>query len=117
MQALGEGEYPLAHGQVRQDMLGEVGGDLRHAPGVAGGAGPTALAGEGDQALMAAVVAPGAGEPVRENAAMEVGPEVPLDPGGDAVTQRVALSGPGQEGLEAMLDAPSGAHRLRSAPP
>jgi hypothetical protein len=55
-EAFGNGEDPLAHGQVRQDVVGEVGGQLGHGPGVAGGADPPALEGEGDQALLAAVV-------------------------------------------------------------
>ena len=48
---LRQGEYPLADGQRRQDVVGEVGGHLHHAAGVAGGADAAALAGEGDGAL------------------------------------------------------------------
>jgi hypothetical protein len=85
-------------------VVGEVGGQLRHTPGVARGTDPAALAGEGDQALMTAVAAPGAGEPVGEDAATEVCPEVPLDPGGDAVAEGIGCLGLGEEGLEVMLD-------------
>ena len=49
--AFGHGEHPLADGQWGQDVVGEVGGDLHHAAGVAGGADAAALAGEGDEAL------------------------------------------------------------------
>ena len=44
-------------------MNRQVGGDLGHAAGVARGADPWALAGEGEEALMAAVPAPDPGEP------------------------------------------------------
>jgi hypothetical protein len=94
----------LTHGQVWQDVVGEVGCDLGHAPGVTRGADPPALAGEGDQALMTAVVAAGAGEPVCEDAAAEVGAEILLDPRWDAVAQGIGLHGPGEEGLEVVLD-------------
>jgi hypothetical protein len=103
-QALGEGQHPLANGEVGQDGIGEVGGEIGHAPGVAGGADPAALAGEGDEALVATVLAAGAGEAVGEDAATEVGEEVLLDPPGHAVAQRVGLGGPGEEGLEVVLD-------------
>ena len=103
-QALGQGQHPLAHGQVGQDVVGEVGGHLRHTPGVARGADAAALAGEGDQAIMAAFVTTGSGEPVREDAAAEVGPEVLLDPGRDAVAQGIRLGGLRDEGLEVVLD-------------
>jgi hypothetical protein len=48
---LRQGEHPLADGQRRQDVVGEVGGHLDHAAGIAGGADAAALAGEGDEAL------------------------------------------------------------------
>ncbi|CAN5822684.1 hypothetical protein BH23GEM6_BH23GEM6_26630 [soil metagenome] len=70
-------EHPLADGQRRQDMVGEVDGHLHHAARVAGGTGAAALAGEGHQPLG---VAADAGEAVGEDAAAEVGAEVVLDP-------------------------------------
>ena len=36
-------EDPLAHGQVRQEVVGQVRRDLGHAAGVAGKAGPSSL--------------------------------------------------------------------------
>jgi hypothetical protein len=48
---LRQGEHPLAERQRRQDVVGQVGGHLHHAAGVAGGADAAALAGEGDEAL------------------------------------------------------------------
>ena len=51
--AVGEGEHPLAHGHARQDVVDQVGGGVGHATGPAGGAESTALAGEGDQLVLA----------------------------------------------------------------
>jgi hypothetical protein len=49
-EAVQEGD-PLAERQRRQHVIGEVGGHLHHAAGVAGGANAAALAREGDEAL------------------------------------------------------------------
>jgi hypothetical protein len=77
---LRQGEHPLAERQRRQHLVGEVGGHLHRAAGVAGGADAAALAGEGHEALGGARVAADAGEAVGEDAAAEVGAEVFLDP-------------------------------------
>jgi len=100
-QALRQREDPLAHGQGRQDVIVEVGGDLHPAAGVAGGADAAPLAGEGDEAFGAAVAAASAGEAMGEDAAGEIGAEVVLDPGGYGVTDRFGV---GEEGLEVVLD-------------
>ncbi len=63
-QPLGQGQHPLAHRQAGQDMVGQMRGGLHHAPGVAGGADAAPFAGEGDEKVMAAVVAARPGEPV-----------------------------------------------------
>ena len=63
-QTLGHGAHPLAHRQTGQDMIHKVGGGLCHAPGVTRGADAAALAGEGDEQIMAALVTAGAGESV-----------------------------------------------------
>ena len=75
-----QGEHPLADGQRRQDVVGEVGGHLHHAACVAGRADAAALAGEGDPPLGGTRVAADAGEAVGEDAAPEVGAEVVLHP-------------------------------------
>lgn len=67
--ALRDGEHPLADRERRQYVVGEVGGDLDHAPGVAGGADAAALAREGYQSLGAAVETADAGETVGEDPA------------------------------------------------
>jgi hypothetical protein len=69
-QALWDGKNPLPCGHMRQHMVGEVRGDLAHAPGVAGRAYAAALAGERDQPLVAATLTPGPGEAMGQNAAL-----------------------------------------------
>jgi hypothetical protein len=64
-QPLGQGEHPPAHRQAGPDVIGQVGGSLRHPVGVARGADAPPLAGEGDEKTMAAVVAAGTSEPSR----------------------------------------------------
>ena len=41
--SLGDRQHPLADGQVRDHLVGQVGRHLRHASGVAGGAHPSKL--------------------------------------------------------------------------
>jgi hypothetical protein len=52
----GEGEHPLAHGHVGDDMIAQVGCDFGHAAGGAGGADAAALAAEGEESLLSAGV-------------------------------------------------------------
>lgn len=85
-------------------MIGEVGGELRHAADVARGADPPALAGEREQAFVAAVGTAGAGESVGEDAAAQIGPEVLLDPRRNAMAQGIGLGGLSEEGLEVVPD-------------
>jgi len=101
---LWDGQHPLPHGQVGQDVIGQVGGELRHAAGVARGADPAALAGERDQALVAAGVTARAGEAVGEDAAAEVGAEVLLHPVRHGVAHGVGFGRMGEEGLDVVLD-------------
>jgi hypothetical protein len=61
-QAFGHREHPLAHRQARDDVVGEMGRCLDHAPRGAGGADAATLAGVGDQKIVTAVGAVGAGE-------------------------------------------------------
>jgi len=103
-EALGHREDPLPGGEIGQHVVGEVSGKLGHAPGVAGGADPSALAGEGDQSLVAAILTASPSEPVGEDAAAQVAPEVLLDPPGHATAQRVGFDCVGEEGLQVVLD-------------
>jgi len=59
-----------------------MGGGLRHAPRVAGRAHAAPFAGEGDQEVVPALVAMGAGEAVSENAAVEIAAKGLLNMGG-----------------------------------
>ena len=59
-------------------MIGQMCGSLDHAPGGAGRADSPAFAGVGDQEIVPAVGAAGAGKTVGEDAAFEVAAEFPL---------------------------------------
>jgi hypothetical protein len=100
-QALRHGEHALT--SRRQHVVGQMGSDLAHAPGVARRADASALAREGDQPLVAAILATGPGEPMGQNAALRVGPEVTLDPLRQSVSGGVGLGRLSQERLEVML--------------
>ncbi len=67
--AVGEAQHPLADGDVGQHAIHQASGALGHAAAAATRAEAAALAGEGDQPLERARVAPEAGEPVGEDAA------------------------------------------------
>ena len=77
-QALGEREHPLPYRQARKDVVGEVRRGLDHAPGGAGGTDATAFAGVGDNEIVPAVRAAGAGKAVGEDATFEVAAEFAL---------------------------------------
>ncbi|MFZ1058261.1 MAG: hypothetical protein WAP47_03600 [Candidatus Rokuibacteriota bacterium] len=83
-QAVGEAQDPLADGDAGQHTIHEVGGALGHAPTAAARAEATALAGEGDQPLQGAGVAPEPREAVGEDAAGEELAELLLDEAGQA---------------------------------
>lgn len=74
-QPFGEREHPLPHRQARKDMIDEMRRRFGHAPGGAGGADAAALAGIGDDEIVAAVGAAGTGKAVGEDAAIEVAAE------------------------------------------
>jgi hypothetical protein len=113
---LRQGEHPLVDRQPRQHVIGEVGGHLHHAPGVAGGAEPRPLQENATRRSAAHAphptrlrragtpIAAAAGDAVGEDAAAEVGAEVVLDPLRDAVAVGVGRCGVGEEGLEVVLD-------------
>ena len=83
-QAVGEAQHPLADGDAGQHTIHEVGGALGHAAAPATGAEATALAGEGDQPLQGAGVAPEPREAVGEDAAGQELAELPLHEPGEA---------------------------------
>jgi hypothetical protein len=110
-EAFGDREDPLPDGEVGQHVIREMRCELGHTTGVAGGTDAPALAGKRDQALVAEVLAAGAGKPVGEDAAPQVGSEVLLHPPGHAAAQGIDLRGPGQEGLQ----GPQGPPRRKRA--
>ena len=71
-QSLGHRQHPLAHRQAGKDVIRQVRRRLHHAPGVARGADATAFAGEGDEVVVAAIVAPGTSKAVRKDAALQI---------------------------------------------
>jgi hypothetical protein len=52
-EALGDGEHELAHGDVGEEVVHEVGGGLGHALSITGRAGTSSLAGKGHQEIVA----------------------------------------------------------------
>jgi hypothetical protein len=103
-QSLRQREDPLPHGEGRQHLVVQMGGDLDHPAGVAGGADAAPLAREGNQSLGAALPAAGARKAVGEDAAAEIGAEVVLGPGGDTLATGIGVGGHGEEALEMVLD-------------
>lgn len=97
-------EHPLADGQRRQHVIGEVSGHMDHTACVTRRADAAPLARERDQALAAATVTAGPGKAVGEDAAAQVGAEVVLDPQGHAVAHRIGLAGAGEKRFQVVLD-------------
>lgn len=115
-EALWHREHPLPDRDGGDHVVGEVGGRC-HAPRVAVGADAPALAGEGDQEVVAAAGAASAGEAVGQDAAAEIGPEPGLDETGHAQAQRIGLFGAAEVGLQMITDEPVEDGALRPAPP
>ena len=93
----GETEYPLAHGDVRHDLIDQARGGVCHAAAHAAGAEGAPFARERHQA---AVVARGAAQPqeaVRQDAALQEGAQVALHVPRQGV---IAAAGLLQEGLQ-----------------
>jgi hypothetical protein len=102
-EAVGQREDPLAHGNVRQHGIDEVGCALRHAPPATARTEAASLAGERDEALEGAGLAPDAREAASEDAAREEVAELPFDERREA-----GAIGPGRdlraEGFEVIAD-------------
>lgn len=99
-QTPGKRDDPLAHGDIRKDVVHEVGGGLGHAASSTGGAEPSALAGEGNQEVGATAETVEAAEAMGEDSASEVGAELAFDVRRQAGTRGVR-SDASEEGLEA----------------
>ncbi len=106
---------------MRDDVVGQMGRRLDHAPGGAGRTDAATLAGVGDEEVVTTVGAAGAGKAVREDAAVEVTAKFPLDHcrgygSGAVIVQRqprcqMRLHGAIEQrafGLAAMVDSAAG---------
>jgi hypothetical protein len=78
-QPVWQGEDPLPHGDIREDVVHEVRRALGHPPAAATGAEAAPLAGERDQPLGPAGVAPEPGEAAGKEAAAQERIELRLD--------------------------------------
>ena len=100
----GQGQDPLAHGSVGEDVIEQMGGLLGHASGATAGTKASALAGEGEQLFGLAVRASHAGEAACQDAAVEKLLELTQNKTGGVATwvlcQQVA------EGGEVLVDDP-----------
>ena len=83
-------------------MIDQMRGSFGHAPRIARGTHATTFAGVGDQKIVLALVAVGAGEAVGEDAAFEIAAEGSLDMGRRCFT--VLAAGEFQPGFEVGLD-------------
>jgi hypothetical protein len=98
--------HPLAHRHLREHVLDEVGGRLGHAPGGAGRAQAAALAGVGDQEVVAASVAVCSREAAGQDPALEVAAQLALDVTRGRRAVGIALAPACQPGLEVQLHQP-----------
>ena len=85
-------------------MVSQVRRCLGHAPGVARGADTTALAGEGDEEVVTAVLTAGAGKAVRKDAALQVFAKRLLNVPGRCVVIALAVELPGADQLKPGLE-------------
>ena len=72
-------EHPLPHRHPGDDVIDQVGGGLRHAPGATARAEAATLATEGHELFMGTVGATQAQEAVGQDAALEKGIELLFD--------------------------------------
>ena len=86
---------------VGDDVVDQVRGGLDHAPGTAGGAKPTLLAGEGNQQLVTAAIALHPDEPMLQAAAGEIAAELIEDEPGQ---RPLAFVKAALEGRQVLLD-------------
>ena len=94
-------EHPLAHGNVRQDVIDEVGGLLRHAAAATARTETASLARERHQALEGAVLAPNPCEASAERSARQELAELALDEAGKSAAVG-AVGGLAQEGFQVL---------------
>src|SRR2546429_1615055 len=102
-QAVRKREHPLAHGNVRQDVIDEVGGLLRHAAAAAARTKAASFARERHEALEGTALAPNAREASAERAARQELAELSLDEAGEPAAI-AAVGDLAQEGFQVLAD-------------
>jgi len=102
-QSVRQGEHPLAHGDVWQDVIDETGGLLRHAATATTRAEPPLLARERDQALEGTALAPNACEAPAQRPTRDELAKLALDEAGEPVTV-AAVGGLAQERFQVLAD-------------
>jgi len=107
----GQGEDPLANGDLREDLVHHAGGERRHAPATARRTEAATLAGEGHEAVVVAGLAAKPGEARGGLAAPEVAHELPSNVGREPTPVEVRLGEEGGEvpGEDVLEDACAGA--------
>src|SRR5438094_9185289 len=102
-QAVRQREHPLAHGNVRQDVIDEVCGLLRHAAAAAARTKAASFARERHEALEGTALAPNAREASAERAARQELAELSLDEAGEPAAI-AAVGDLAQEGFQVLAD-------------
>src|SRR5947208_13179506 len=102
-QAVRQREHPLAHGDVRQDVIDEVCGLLRHAAAAAARTKAASFARERHEALEGTALAPNAREASAERAARQELAELSLDEAGEPAAI-AAVGDLAQEGFQVLAD-------------
>ena len=102
-QAIGQGEHPLAHRHLRQEVVNEGGGVLRHSPPSPARAEAATLAREGHEPLERTGRTSQPREAYGEDPAAEEVTELVLDKGRQAVAVS-AIRGGAQEGLPVLTN-------------
>ena len=100
-QAVRQREHPLAHGDVRQDVIDEVCGLLRHAAAAAARTKAASFARERHEALEGTALAPNAREASAERAARQELAELSLDEAGEPAAI-AAVGDLAQEGFQVL---------------
>ncbi len=99
-----EGDHPLAHGDIGEDVVNEVRCGLGHAAATTGRTETSALAGEGNQEVATTSEAMKATEAMGKDSASEVTAELTLDVGRQAWGRWVRLDA-GEESLEVSVQS------------
>ena len=98
---IGQRQHPLANRHLWQDSIDQVRGGIRHAAPAARGTEATALAREGHQAVVAALVAVQSQEAVGQDAAAKEGAKLLRDEAGRGL---IPVARPREEAFQLLAD-------------